>query len=200
MTSSEPGSSTDGAGRKTGSIPLSLRKRARRLYRERRKTLMEVPTAALRQQYGSAVVADDELFQSARVELSDRTIEVGFHGRYRMFGALIDTQWVGLKGILGASPTVFEYRFDKLLFIRRMGNDDGLGARLSDATTARLAARSELKSIKVEDDGGSRRVVITPLPGTITAVYFPPMPPYSIPIKPAEARDHIELLEHLLVV
>ncbi len=200
MTSSGDEVLPDGAGRKTGSIPLSLRRRARRLYRQRRQTLMEVPTAALLQRFGEAVDIDDTLFQSARVELTDRTIEVGFHGRYRMFGALIDTQWVGITGTLGPDPSRFEYRFDKKRFVRKKGLDDGLGARLSDETTTRLAGRSELKSIVVESDQGGRRIVITPLPGTITAVYFPPMPPYSIPIKPAEARDHLELLDHLLAV
>lgn len=180
--------------------PLGIRKRARRLYRERRKTLLDVPEAAMRQRYGSAVVSDDELFQSVRAELDDRRIEMGFHGRYRMFGAMIDTQWVGVRGVVGSSPTVFEYRFDKETFIRKSGIDEGLGVRLADDRTRHLAKIGELKSINVEAEADYRRVMITPLPGTITAVYFPPMPPYTVPIKPSEARDHLELIEHLLAI
>ena len=47
------------------------------------------------------------------------------------------------------------------------------------------------------DGPGGRLVEITPLPGTITAVYFPPMPPYSVPIRPDEADDQLRLLLHL---
>jgi hypothetical protein len=41
-------------------------------------------------------------------------------------------------------------------------------------------------------------VEIVALAGTITAVYFPPMPPYTVPLKATEADDHISLLLHIL--
>jgi hypothetical protein len=161
--------------------------------------LLEVPTAALRRRFGAeAVTVDEEEARSARVVDGDLTLEVGFSGVFRMFGALIDTQWVGVRGELAEERVRLAYRFDKETFVVKHGADTGLAARLGGGATTTLAARSELKSIEVEDDGTGRRVVITPLPGTITAVYFPPMPPYSVPLKANEADDHIALALHLL--
>ena len=195
-TSSE--NDAEGAGRTTGSLPLGVRARARRLYRARRERLLQVPVAELRRRYGDDVDLDDEFFNNARVELDDATIEVGFAGTYKMFGALIDTQWVGTTGDIGEEREELNYRFDKERFVVKRGGDDALAVRMSDKTTRKLAGRSELKSIVVHDDGQARRVTITPLPGTITAMYFPPLPPYTVPMKSSEATDHLDLLLHLL--
>jgi hypothetical protein len=43
-----------------------------------------------------------------------------------------------------------------------------------------------------------RRVELTPLAGTITAVYFPPMPPYTVLLREGETSDHLDLVLHLL--
>ena len=64
--------------------------------------MLEIPVEALRERYGNAVEVDEEFFRNARVDLGDHRLEVGFAGKYRMFGALIDTQWVAERGILGA--------------------------------------------------------------------------------------------------
>ena len=73
-----------------------------------------------------------------------------------------------------------------------------MARHFSDETTRRLAARSELKRLTVRDDAEGRLVELVPLAGTITAVYFPPMPPYTVPLKDEEADDHISLVLHLL--
>lgn len=157
-----------------------------------------MPAAALRKRFGEDVVVDDDQARFARVDLGDAVIEMGFAGVFRMLGALIDTNWVGITGDLSDLDTTLEYRFDKKRFVVKVGQDSALAERLADSKTTDLAGRSELKTIAVESGSHGRRVTITPLPGTITAVYFPPMPPYSVPIKPHEADDHIELLLHLL--
>ena len=194
-----PGRRGDGgAGREAGSVPFSPRARARRTYRTRRRRLLEIPVEALRERYGDAVEVDEEFFRNARVDLGDHRLEVGFAGKYRMFGALIDTQWVAERGILGAERNEMDYRFDKERFSVRRGVDTGLAEWAADATTRKLASRAELKEIRLLDDGSSRQVQIRPLAGTITAMYFPPLPPYSVPLKQGEARDHIELALHLL--
>ncbi len=193
-----PESFDQGAGRKTGSLPMGLRSRARRLYRIRREQLMEIPVAALNERFGPDQVVVDEHHQYARVESSDYTLELGFAGTYRMFGALIDMQWVALRGDTTGTTDEFEYRFDRKSFVVKKGSDQVLGARMADHRAVELAGRSELKSLKVSNGPSGRKVTITPLPGTITAVYFPPLPPYSVPLKPHEARDHIALALHLL--
>jgi hypothetical protein len=115
-----------------------------------------------------------------------------------MFGALIDLQWVAVRGSVAPEDEHLEYRFDKKTFAVKKGSDTALAHRLADTRTVELAGRSELKSLSVAHGATGRRVIITPLPGTITAVYFPPLPPYSVPLKPHEARDHIELAIHLI--
>ncbi|MGF1666707.1 MAG: hypothetical protein ACFCVC_10600 [Acidimicrobiia bacterium] len=187
-----------GAGHTTGSLPIGFRSRARRLYRIRREQLMEIPVAALRERFGDGQVEVDEHHQYARVESSSFTLELGFAGTYRMFGALIDMQWVALRGVSGSATDELEYRFDRKAFVAKKGADEAFGARLADRRTVELAGRSELKALKVANGPVGRKVTITPLPGTITAVYFPPLPPYSVPLKPQEARDHIALALHLL--
>jgi hypothetical protein len=196
---SDSGPVSGGVGRKAGPPPFSPRSRARRLYRARRGRLLEVPVAAMRKRFGhNQVVVDDADARFARTTHRDATIEVGFAGVFRMFGALIDTQWVGVIGSVDDKDDRLLYRFDKRAFVVKRGADAGLAGRLGDSETVKLAGRSELKSIEIIDGPNGRRVVITPIPGTITAVYFPPMPPYSVPIKPHEADDHIELVLHLL--
>jgi hypothetical protein len=196
MTRPDP---NQAAGRKAGRLPFSPRSRAKRMYRARRKRLLEVPSEALGRRFGTSnVMVDEEEGRSARVTLDDAVVEMGFSGLFRMFGALIDTQWVGVTGTPSKPETVLEYRFDKMYFATKEGSGTALADELNDAKTKRLAKRSELKSIRVENGPGWRRAVITPLAGTITAVYLPPMPPYSVPIKPEEADDHIELVLHLL--
>lgn len=190
--------STEGAGREAGSLPLGFRSRARRLYRARRKALMEVPVAVLRERFGSQVEYDDEYHQTAGVTLDDVEIQVAFAGRYRMFGALIDTQWVGRTGDIEEDHVELRYRFDKHEFRVRKGTNDVLAQELSTKRVDTLAKTSELKELLVADDGTHRRVTLTPLPGTITAVYFPPLPPYSVPLKKREAKAQLELLLYLL--
>jgi hypothetical protein len=198
MTDSGPEPFDQGAGREVGSLPMGVRSRARRLYRARRQRLLQEPVAALQRRFGEGAVEVDELSQYARVTTPEMTLEMGFAGTYRMFGATIDTQWVGMRGAVTHEADRLEYRFDKKRFVVKKGSDQALATRLADDRTQRLADRSELKKIVVASCPEGRRVVVTPLPGTITAVYFPPMPPYTVPLKPQEATDHIDLVLHLL--
>ncbi len=187
-----------GAGRRTG--PPGLRRRVRNLYRVKRARLLEVPTAALRRRYGDAVEVDDADHHFARVKpTSGPEVEVGFAGKYRMFGALIDTQWVTRRGTIGETHRQeFDYRFDLEKFVVKKGDNQALAARLGDDLTKKLAKQAELKRIRVLEFEQGRQVEITPLPGTITAVYLPPLPPYTVPMKPAEADAQLTLLLHLV--
>ncbi|MDH4116414.1 MAG: hypothetical protein OEW30_03350 [Acidimicrobiia bacterium] len=195
---SEPSSEEQGAGRETGSLPIGIRARARRLYRNRRAQLMEVPVAVLEARFGDALSADRETHQSARVSLDAATLEIGFAGKHRMFGSLIDTQWVGVTGTLAEPIDQLDYRFDKRRFFVKKGSDGDLAARLSDSRTQGLAQAAELKALTVEEHPDGRRVTMIPLPGTITAVYFPPLPPYTVPMKAHEVEAQIDLVLHLL--
>lgn len=176
-----------------------LRSRARRLYGSRRERLLVVPRQALERRFTAARVTSDDDNRWLRVGLDPTSIlEVGFAGNFRMFGALIDTQWTARTGIIDSAASRYDYRFDKKAFRSSSGGNEATAIQLSDATTRRLAGGSELKRLTVRDTDGGRMVEIVPLAGTITAVYFPPMPPYTVPLKATEADDHISLLLHIL--
>ena len=179
--------------------PWGLRSRVRRLYGSRRERLLVVPRRALDRRFTPARVQSDDDHRWLRVELEgDSVIEVGFAGTFRMFGALIDTQWTGRVGSVPDKAPRYDYRFDKKSFRAHSGGDSATAGRYSDETTRRLAGRSELKRLTLRDHANGRLVELVPLAGTITAVYFPPMPPYTVPIKAEEADDHISLVLHLL--
>ncbi len=195
--------SSGGAGRKAGSSPFGYRARVKRLYRSRRERLLVVPHAALVKRFGAGLVDLDTVeARSTRATLgSGLIVEAGFKGNFRMFGALIDTQWVGRRGQpIGDDADLLEYRFDKEAFRVRRGGEGtkALGERLCDARMKALAKEGTLKSIRVLDAPGGRQVEIIPLAGTITAMYFPPLPPYTVPIKPQEADAQLELTLRLL--
>lgn len=187
-------SNVAGARRRWG-----LRSRVQRLYGSRRQRLLIVPRAALERRYGSGRVAADDDDRWLRVEPTLGTVvEVGFAGKFRMFGALIDTQWTGRRGEVRPEAARYEYRFDRREFRASGGGDAGSARDLADETTRRLAGRSEIQRLTVRIDGEARQVEIVPLAGTITAVYFPPMPPYTVLMRDREADDHLQLLHHLL--
>lgn len=189
---------TSQAGDRGNRIPWGLRSRARRLYGSRRQKLLVVPRLALERRFTPANVQSDNDNRWLRVQIdSDTLLEVGFAGTFRMFGALIDTQWTGRVGQVSNDAPRYDYRFDKQLFRPHSGGDTATASRLSDATTRRLAGRSELKRLTVRLGATGRLVELVPLAGTITAVYFPPMPPYTVPLKDSEADDHISLVLHL---
>lgn len=206
----------DGAeGRERPAAPsfLGLKSRVRTLYRARRRSVLEVSIAELERRYGPVglpVHVDHIDHRYARVELEDGTkVEVGFKGNFRLFGALIDTQWVARRGEVDDALVRYDYRFDKKTFVparrdrnKRVGVSAAetveRGRALADDTVIELAGRSELKSMAVLDGPNGRQIELVPLAGTITAVYFPPLPPYTVALKAGEVRDHLSLLEHLI--
>ena len=177
-----------------------IRSRVRRLYGSRRERLLLVPRRALERHFTAGRVTSDDDHRWLRVDLdSTSVLEVGFAGNFRMFGALIDTQWTARTGAVDPGASRYDYRFDKQAFRAHSGGNGATATRLSDGTTRRLAGGSELKRLTVRDgEGGGRMVEVVPLAGTITAVYFPPMPPYTVPLRESEADDHISLLLHIL--
>jgi hypothetical protein len=180
---------------------LSLRNRVSLLYEGRRRTLLDDPVDAMRRAGLHPVV--DPGYRHARSRSEDRiTIEVGFASSFRVFGALIDTLWTGKHEGIRGPKIVIRYRFGrKGRFIpesRNAGARERAEALSSDTVLRQLLARAELKDIHMEEGPGGRMVQLQPLAGTITALYFPPLPPYTVAIRPAEADAQLELLSRLL--
>jgi hypothetical protein len=144
----------------------------------------------------------DERYRYARSwPRTDTTIEVGFAGNFRIFGALIDTLWTGRDdGPRGASA-VLGYRFGRngrFLPATRSEPARTWADALNSDPAVRALAQAELREVRLEEGPHGRIVQLTPLPGTITALYFPPLPPYTVPIRPGEADAQLELLTRLL--
>lgn len=180
---------------------LSLRNRVSLLYEGRRTTVLEEPLAAMRRA-GLHPVVDPQHRHARARSGPDITIEVGFTSSFRVFGALIDTLWTGKHEGIRRSSVVVGYRFGRNgRFVpgSRSGEAGERADRLNaDPILRQLVARAELKDVHLEEGPRGRMVQLQPLPGTITALYFPPLPPYTVPIRPAEADAQLELLTRLL--
>jgi hypothetical protein len=192
---------SEGPRREQRRLPLSLRDRVSLLYEGRRATILGEPVAAMRRAGLDPVV--DGRYRHARSRPgADTTIEVGFAGSFRIFGALIDTLWTGKNGGARGASAVLGYRFGRNgRFLPRSKSEPArtwADALNSDPAVRGLLAQAELKEVRLEEGPRGRIVQLKPLPGTITALYFPPLPPYTVPIRPGEADAQLELLTRLL--
>jgi hypothetical protein len=181
-------------------LPLSLRHRVSLLYEGRRATVLGEPVAAMRRAGLDPVV--DAHHRYARGQSGPTTIEVGFAHDFRIFGALIDTLWTGKHEAACGPTTLLGYRFGRNgSFLARTRSEkarEWVEALDSDVRIRELIAQAELKELRLEEGPRGRIVQLQPLPGTITALYFPPLPPYTVLIRPGEADAQLELLTRLL--
>jgi hypothetical protein len=183
--------------------PLSLRHRVSLLYSGRRASLLQAPVEAMRR-FGLTPVMDDQSRYTRSWVGDEIVIEAGFANTFRVFGVLIDTLWTGRRGKPSQGESVLEYRFGRRRrFVPRRGGESArvLAEKLSDDPEIRqLIDKAELKTIRVEDSTHGRRVQIRPMAGTITALYFPPLPPYTVAVHDDEADAQLRLLTRLLVL
>jgi hypothetical protein len=180
--------------------PLSLRYRASLLYEGRRRAVLDEPVEAMRRAGLQPVIDLHSRYARARAG-DDTIVEAGFASSVRIFGALIDTLWTGKRE--GTRPSaVIGFRFGRNgRFVpksRIQRARDVAEALNAEPTLQELVARAELKDVRFEDGPRGRLVQLQPLAGTITALYFPPLPPYTVPIRPGEADAQLELLTRLL--
>lgn len=170
---------------------LSLRHRVGLLYEGRRRTVLDEPVDAMRRAGLTPVV--DPRCRHARSQLAPgATIEVGFASSFRIFGALIDTLWTGRHQGISRPQALVGYRFGRSgRFIPKGRSDNArkwAGTLNSDPVLRQLLARAELKDLHLEEGPLGRTVQIQPLPGTITALYFPPAPALHRPDPPRRSR------------
>lgn len=182
-------------------VPLALRERVSLLYEGRRATVLAEPVAAMRRAGLDVVVDKRHRFARSRSG-SAVTIEVGFASSFRIFGALIDTVWTGKDETARGTGAVLNYRFGRngrfLPGTRSARAREWADELYADGSLRPLIDRAELKDVRLEEGPRGRIVQLQPLAGTITAVYFPPLPPYTVLIRPSEADAQLELLTRLL--
>ena len=179
---------------------FNLRRRMSGLYETRRRRILEEPRAALEKHNIDYEVTEGHRQVRADLDTNVR-LAVGFTGRVRIFGALLDTTWVTSKGDLGAAkPDMASYHFTKKRFVTR-STDQHVRAAAEragrDPRVQDLIPRGELKHVRLWIAPRGQKVEIIPLPGTITAIFLPPMPPYSVPIRQDEADAQLRLLLRL---
>lgn len=180
---------------------LSLRNRVSLLYEGRRRTVLDEPVDAMRR-VGLHPVVDPGYRHARSRSEHGITIEVGFASSFRVFGTLIDTLWTAKHEGIRGSRIVVGYRFGRNgRFIPKTRSAEArerAETLNSDPVLRQLLARAELKDVHLEEGPRGRIVQLQPMAGTITALYFPPLPPYTVPIRPAEADAQLELLTRLL--
>jgi hypothetical protein len=181
--------------------PLSLRQRASLLYEGRRSAVLSEPVDAMRRAGLHSVI--DPRSRHARSRIGhDTTVEVGFASSFRIFGALIDVLWTGKREGVRLPSAVIGYRFGRVgRFVptTRTGRAGDVAEELNaDAVLQPLLERAELKDVHLAQGPRGRSVQLRPLAGTITALYFPPLPPYTVLIRPDEADAQLALLTRLL--
>lgn len=183
------------------------RRRARQLYRGRRLALLEVPVAAMRAAGLEPVVGPE--VDGARAELPDGSLlELGFAGTARVFGVMFDSVW-SLRAPVGQEePMHLEYRFRGARSGFRLvaGSSPRNGSSVLDRVLEGLAADRELhalvagaevRALSVQVQRDSTLIALRPVPGTITAMYLPPLPPSTVPLHSREARDHLRVLDRV---
>ncbi len=178
---------------------FNIRRRMSGLYETRRRRILEEPRAALEKFNIDYEVTEGHRQVRARLDGGVR-LAVGFSGRVRIFGALLDTLWVTLKGNPGAKPERISYNFKHGRFATRSQTSHAraVAERANgDGQVRKLIPRAELKHVRLLVGPGGQRVEIIPLPGTITAIFIPPMPPYTVPMRQDEADAQLRLLLRL---
>ena len=169
------------------------------LYETRRRRILEEPRAALEKFGIHYEVAEGH--RQLRVRLDDGTrMAVGFTGRVRIFGALLDTLWVTVQGDPGPKPERISYHFKHNRFTTRSREEfaQAIAGRVNrDSRVRKLIPEGELKHVRLLVGPTGQRVEIIPMPGTITAIFIPPMPPYTVPIRQDEADAQLQLLLRL---
>ncbi len=181
--------------------PLSLRHRASLLYEGRRSAVLAEPVDAMRRAGLDPVI--DPRSRHARSRIGgDTTVEVGFASSFRIFGALIDTLWTGKREGIRLPPAKIAYRFGRngrFVPMARSGRSGDVAEALNaDPGLGTLLGQAELKDVHLTQGPQGRSVQLQPLAGTITALYFPPLPPYTVLIRPDEADAQLVLLTRLL--
>lgn len=190
----------------TERAPLTVARPVGRLVRARyestRREVLESIADPLRSLGARPKVDAASRKLTARVRGMD--VEVAFLTRRQLFGAHLHAVYtVAVRGGERASGAV-GYRWGVVSrrgFVARRGSD----ARLSEMAE-RLNADESLRALL--RDAGVRAVGIAsgengwvvrlePVPGVITVMYVPPLPPFAVRLKPDEVEGHVEVLQRL---
>jgi hypothetical protein len=87
-------------------------------------------------------------------------------------------------------------------FVPRRGSDQQLSHladRLNDDEVLRETLRnSSVRAVGIAKDSNGWTVRLEPVPGVVTVMYVPPLPPFAVRLQPAEVDGQVEVLRRLV--
>lgn len=183
-------------------MALPVGRLVRERYETTRREVLESVAAPLRSSGARPRLDDDARRLTARVRGMD--LEVAFRLRRQLFGAHQHAVYTVTRSGRGPSEGAVGYRWGlarRRGFVARRGSDPALTA-LADRLNQDEELRTLLRDAAVRAVGIARTsagwvVRLEPVPGVITVMYVPPVPPFAVRLQPHEVEGHVEVLHRL---
>lgn len=180
--------------------PVGRLVRAR--YESTRREVLESVATPLRSSGARPRIDADARRLTARARGMD--LEVAFRTRRQLFGAHQHAVYTVTRGGGGPAEGAVGYRWGVVQrrgFVVRRGSDPAL-AVLADRLNEDEALRTLLRDAAVRAVGIAKTsagwvVRLEPVPGVVTVMYVPPVPPFAVRLQPHEVDGHVEVLHRL---
>lgn len=171
-------------------------------YESTRREVLESVAAPLRSTGARPRIDSDARRLTARVRGMD--LEVAFRTRRQLFGAHLHAVYTVAVPEGGSAQGAVGYRWGLVQrrgFVARRGSDAELST-LADRLNEDLALRTLMRDAGVRAVGIARDsagwvVRLEPVPGVVTVMYVPPLPPFAVRMQPDEVIGHVEVLRRL---
>lgn len=171
-------------------------------YESTRREVLESVAAPLRSNGARPRIDSDARRLTARVRGMD--IEVGFRTRRQLFGAHLHAVYTVVLRGGGPAQGAVGYRWGLVQrrgFVARRGSDSelsSLAGRLNTDQTLHAAMQeARVRAVGIAKDTTGWVVRLEPVPGVITVMYVPPLPPFAVRLQPEEVHGHVEVLRRL---
>ena len=172
-------------------------------YESTRREVLESIAGPLRSTGARPQIDADARRLTARVRGLE--VEVAFRTRRQLFGAHLHAVYtVSVRGG-GRSEGAVGYRWGLVHrrgFVARRGSDEQLSRladRLNDDDVLRTTLRdANVRAVGIAKDSSGWTVRLEPVPGVVTVMYVPPLPPFAVRLQPAEVDGQVEVLRRLV--
>lgn len=172
-------------------------------YESSRREVLESIAAPLRSSGARPRIDAGARRLTARVRGLD--LEVAFRTRRQLFGAHLHAVYSTEVRGGGQSQGAVGYRWGLVHrrgFVARRGSDpqlSHLADRLNDDEVLRETLRSSsVRAVGIAKDSNGWTVRLEPVPGVVTVMYVPPLPPFAVRLQPAEVDGHVDVLRRLV--
>lgn len=180
--------------------PVGRLVRAR--YESTRREVLESVAAPLRSSGARPRIDSDARRLTARVRGMD--LGVDFRTRRQLFGAHLHAVYTVAVSGGGSAEGAVGYRWGLVHrrgFVARRGSDVELltlADRLNEDRALHAVMRDAgVRAVGIAKGSAGWVVRLEPVPGVITVMYVPPMPPFAVRMQPDEVIGHVEVLRRL---